>query len=125
MNFFRKLFNEKSSKIESVDFDSIAEEKRKEFQWVGKPENPHFLYPYCENGLSLLVVKYGRNVNGVGWFVIEDFIEESGHFKIANNIPGYHSGAGIETGKEETDAIYARIKKLKKVTTTTVTEGWI
>jgi len=134
MNLLKRLFGTqkpafcKGDVSGSKNYESLADEKRKEFDWQtqinGIEKPPFYLYPFCENGVTLLVTKYDGNTTGIAWYIIDDFTEDGRFKRVEGKEFGYTYGSGVETGKKETDAIYERIKAMRKVTKTMVTEGW-
>lgn len=97
------------------NYQKIANKKRREFKWQtkikGQKMPAFYLYPFCKNGLSLLVSKYDINTGGIGWYIIDKFTDK-GAFRRADII-GCNYGSGIEAGKKETDIIYKKIKSNK------------
>ena len=117
MNFFKKLFGIKTnnpSESTLSKYELLADENRKDFEWQsqinGKQVPEFFLYPFCKNGVTLLVTKYDGNTCGMGWYIIDDFTEE-GKFKRANPEKfGYTYASDVNFSKKEADELYERIK---------------
>ncbi len=96
------------------------EKNRSEFDWVTEinceKTAPHFLYPFCENGVTLLVSKYDYHTDGMGCYIIDEFINDK-NFKrtkkeeFVKRFGSYFSN--IKTTKKDTDLLYEKIKSIK------------
>ena len=88
-----------------------CDEHRKDFKWRteinGINVGPFYMYPFCEDGRTLLITKYGENTAGMGWYIIDGF-NNDGTFSISRNT-GF--GSDLKMGRAQADALYARIEK--------------
>lgn len=94
------------------------EDNRNDFDWVteinGEVVAPYYLYPFCDNGVALLVSKYDYHTDGMGCYIVDEFVspknfKRTKKIEFINRFGSYYSD--VKTTKKDTDLLYEKIKK--------------